>query len=67
MDLMAAIKSTIIIDGFIVSIDMTNFVLLGGTVKVAFIMSSNLLLDACLPQLLQCLIELMVPSLFCNW
>ena len=36
MDLMAAIKSTIIIDGFIVSIDMTTFVLLGGTVKVAY-------------------------------
>ena len=45
MALMAAIKSTISVDGFVVSIDMTNFGLLGGTVKVAFIMSSNMLLD----------------------
>ena len=45
MVLMAAIKSTISADGFVVSIDMTNFGLLGGTVKVALIMSSNLLLD----------------------
>ena len=42
---MAAIKSAISVDGFVVSIDMTNFGLLGGTVNVAFIMSSNMLLD----------------------
>ena len=40
---MAAIKSAISVDGFVVSIDMTNFGLLGGTVNVAFIMSSNML------------------------
>ena len=45
MTLMAAIKSTISADGFVVSIDMTSFGLLGGTVKIALIMSSNLLLD----------------------
>ena len=42
---MAAIKSAISVDRFVVSIDMTNFGLLGGTVNVAFIMSSNMLLD----------------------
>ena len=42
---MAAVKSAISVDGFVVSIDMTNFGLLGGTVNVAFIMSSNMLLD----------------------
>ena len=41
---MAAIKSTISADGFVVSIDMTNFRLLGITIKVVLIMSSNLLL-----------------------
>ena len=40
-----AIESIISADGFVVSIDMTNFGLLGGTIKVALIMSSNLLLD----------------------
>ena len=45
MAMMAAIKSIISADGFVVSIDVTNFGLLGGTIKVALIMSSNLLLD----------------------
>ena len=45
MALMAAIKSMISVDGFVVSIDMTNFGMLGGTIKVAFIMFSNLHLD----------------------
>ena len=47
---MAAIKSTISADGFVVSIDMTNFRLLGGTIKVVLIMSSNLHFGVvCLP------------------
>ena len=45
MALIAAIKWAISADGFVVSIVMTNFGLLGGTVKVALIMSSNLRLD----------------------
>ena len=36
---MAAIKSMISADGFVVSIDMNNFGLLGATAKVALIMS----------------------------
>ena len=39
MALMAAIKSMISADGFVVSIDMNNFGLLGATAKVALIMS----------------------------
>ena len=42
MALMAAIKSTISANGFVASIDLTNFGLLGGTVEVTLIMSSNL-------------------------
>ena len=45
MVLMAGIKSKISVDGFVLSRDMTNFGLLGGTDKVALIMSRNLLLD----------------------
>ena len=45
MALIVVIKSTIRTDGFVVSIDRTNFGLLGGTVKVALVMLSNLLLD----------------------
>ena len=42
---MAVIKSMISADGFVVSINLTNFGLVGSTVKVALIMYSNLLVD----------------------
>ena len=45
MVLMAVIKSMISADGFVVSINLTNFGLVGSTVKVALIMYSNLLVD----------------------
>ena len=68
MAFMAVIKSTISADGLVVSIDMTNFGLLDGTGKVVLIMSSKVLY-IWPPQLLQCLIELVIvdiPSLFRN-